>query len=109
MNAQKAEALVESFGNTIGVYEKVYAEIFGDYRTRLANKGALLKTIDRLQEAREYLGLQRYESFIERIDLMIQKADVHIQEDLEGLEVISKKIERCETQIQRIKSEWEVK
>ena len=109
MNTQRAEALVESFGKTIGVYEEVYAEIFGDYRIRLANKDALLKTIDRLQEAREYLGSQRYQSFRKRIESMIQKADVHIQEDLEGLEMISKKIEKCEKLIQRVKSEWEVK
>jgi len=109
MNTQRAEALVESFGKTIGVYEGVYATVFGDYRTRLANKEALLKTIDRLQEAKEYLGLQKYESFRKRIESMIQKADVHIQEDLEGLEMISKKIEKCEKLIQRVKSEGEVK
>ena len=109
MNTQRAEALVESFGKTIGMYGEVYAAIFGDYRTRLANKEALLKTIDRLQEAEEQFGSQRYESFRKRIESMIQKADVHIQEDLEGLEMVSKKIEKCEKLIQRIKSEGEVK
>jgi len=109
MSVERAEALVESFGKTIEIYGEVYAEMFGDYRIRLANRDALLETRGRLQEAKEHLGLQRYESFTKRIDLMIQKADVHIQEDLEGLGVISGKIEKAEVQIQRVKSEWEVK
>ena len=99
MNAE-ARACVETLERINRMHEDTYRVVFETYKIRLENRERVLRIMESL--GFEQSNLPDYRK-IEGV------MEGEIERDLRQLQEIPRRIEEAEVQIQRIKSEWEVK